>query len=100
MLTVCSQLCYLDSFRVDADVASRAVHAAVTSVPSAIAIASHLVNDLRDYRLSCALRSSKDEFSTCGVDWRSLWYVHVDTFDADLFPLIDVLGGRVFARIW
>jgi len=99
MLTVCSQLCYLDSFRVDADVASHAVHAAVTSVPSAIAIASRLVDDLRDYRLSCTLRSSKDEFSTCGVDWRVLWYVYVDTICADPSPVICMLGPLSFTCI-
>jgi len=100
MLTVCSQQRCLDSCRVDVSAASRAVHVAVTSVPSAIAITSRLVDDLRHYPPISALNSSKDEVSTCGVDRRVLRYVHIDTSAADPFPLIGGLGCGGFARIW
>ena len=95
MLTVCSQQRLLRSSRVNVAAARCAVHVTITSVSVAITITSCLVDDSRHHCLSCALHLSKDEHSICGIDWPDLWYMHVDTSEADLFPLIGGLGcGR------
>jgi len=102
MLTICSQLRCIDSRRVNAVAASRAVCVAiitVTSVSIAVAIASPLALETWRNRLVFALDSSKDEYSACGLDRRALRYVDVNTTCADLFPSNGRLGRRDFARV-
>ena len=73
MLTLCSQLCCFDSFRVDVAAASRAVFIAIITIVSisiAVAIASPLALDAWCNRLASALSSSEDDSSTWDHDQR------------------------------
>ena len=101
-LTFYSQQFFLHSIRVDVAAARCAIYAIVTSVSTAIAIASSLsrlaLNIWRN-RLPSPLEPSELERSPQRLNRHVPRYVYINAFDADPFPSSSRLGHRNFEYI-
>ena len=102
-LTFYSQQCFLHSIRVNVAAARCAVYTIITSISTAIAIASSLsclaLNIWRNC-LPSPLEPSELECSPQRLNRHVPRYMYTNTFDADPFPSSSRLCHRNFEYIW